>query len=76
MNRSERQFQRQLRKAWPKVGDEVPVENCCREIRLGASSYKVGQMVSGWNTDTDEHEVWMVFRFQEDIHNPIMRRVQ
>lgn len=76
MSRRSRQIQQEIESRWPKIGSVVKADNCCREIRLGASSYKEGEEVEGWNTDTDIFEKWIVVKLTKDKLNPLMKRLR
>ncbi|RJQ25763.1 hypothetical protein C4577_05195 [Candidatus Parcubacteria bacterium] len=75
MSKESRRIRDEILSRWPKLGAVVKAERCCREIRLGASTFDVGDIIEGWNTDTDEFEKWEVVKLTNDNLNPLIRRL-
>jgi hypothetical protein len=47
------------------IGGVQTIEECCREIRLGATPCKIGDILKGWNNFSDEYEEWEVFQINK-----------
>jgi hypothetical protein len=59
-----------------KIGDVCMLGECCREVRLGILPLTVGQEIDGWNTLSDQYEVWKVLRVEEDKYKSLVKRIQ
>lgn len=59
------------------VGNTCLLDDCCREVRLGATPCHVGKVLCGWNTLTDQYEEWEVVTVNEKDHwKSIVRRLR
>lgn len=47
---------------------------CCREIRIQAP-HKAGTLYSGFNTLTEEQELWLCLKEKWDFNNSIMQKL-
>lgn len=50
------------------IGEVCFVEQCCREIRLGSNHGKIGDILSGFNTLSDEYEEWEIIKINQVNH--------
>lgn len=41
-------------------GEVCKLEDCCREVRLGALPVELGKILYGFNTLSDESEEWKI----------------
>lgn len=58
------------------VGEACYLNQCCREIRLGAEAI-TGLKLTGWNTLSDEYEEWIVEVINhQDFGMSLVRRVK
>jgi glycine betaine/choline ABC-type transport system substrate-binding protein len=69
----DRRLRRLARFRTVSIGDVCELEECCREIRLGATPLFVGKRLDGWNTLTDAYEVWEVVRITDECHGLVKR---
>ena len=59
------------------VGGVQRIEQCCREVRLGATPCKLDDVLSGWNTLSDEYEEWQVIQVnKKDNRRSKVRRIK
>jgi hypothetical protein len=51
--------------------------SCCREVRIGSSTCEKGDILSGWNTLTDQYEEYEVIQVSKKDHwKSLVRRVK
>jgi hypothetical protein len=59
------------------VGGVMKLGSCCREIRIGSSRSEKGDILSGWNTLTDQYEEYEVIQVSKKDHwKSLVRRVK
>lgn len=59
------------------VGGVMKLGNCCREVRLGAVPCEKGEILSGWNTLSDQYEEYEVIQVsKKDPWKSLVRRVK
>ncbi len=58
------------------IGGVQKIEDCCREIRLGATPCQVGQVLKGYNTLSDEYEEWQVIQVNKKEQRSKVRRIK
>lgn len=58
------------------IGETTQLNNCCREVRLGATNLKVGEILTGYNTLSDSYEEWEVVDARTDSMNSIVKRIR
>jgi hypothetical protein len=59
------------------VGDTCHIEDCCREVRLGATPCHVGKLLDGFNTLSGEWELWGVVEVDErDQRRSLVQRLR
>lgn len=56
------------------IGGIITIDDCCREVRLGAIPCKIGDKLSGFNTLTDQYEEYQVV--QVNTKNPLLSLVK
>ncbi len=57
-----------------RLGPAQPIANCCRMVRLCPPS-QVGQIVSGFNTNTEELEEYITLKIHPDGNRSIVQRI-
>lgn len=59
------------------IGKHMKLGSCCREVRIGSSTCKEGDILSGWNTLTDQYEEYEVIQVSKKDHwKSLVRRVK
>jgi hypothetical protein len=59
------------------IGGVIKLMDCCREVKLGAVPCTKGDVLSGWNTLTDQYEEYEVVKVdKKDNWYSLVKRVK
>lgn len=57
-----------------KFGNATKIQNCCREIRI-FDCKEVGQILTGYNMNTEEQEEWLVIKKHKKHGESTVQRI-
>ncbi len=58
------------------VGGSCTIDDCCREVRLGTSNCKEGDVLSGYNTLADRYEEYEVIQVSKNSGSSRVKRIK
>lgn len=59
------------------IGGVIKLGSCCREVRIGSSTCTKGDVLSGWNTLTDQYEEYEVIQISKKDHwKSLVKRIK
>lgn len=64
-----------MKKVKYKLGKAQELWKCCREVRYAGLSPKVGDVLTGLNTNTNMMEKWLVLKVAKEWSNHIVQEI-